>query len=73
VLLGVFPESLRRSAELEPSGGKFPTLTANERVAIALVQVELVVLGLVPRPWTALTERAALDLGAFVVGVFGPK
>jgi NADH:ubiquinone oxidoreductase subunit 4 (subunit M) len=73
VLLGAFPEALRRSPELEPSGGKFPTLTANERLAIAVVQVELVVLGLVPRPWTALVERAALDAGSFVVGVFGPK
>jgi NADH-quinone oxidoreductase subunit M len=65
-LLGQVPDGWRKSAYLEPFGGRFPDLSRHERLAFLPLLALLLALGLFPGPLLGTLERASLDHASFV-------
>jgi len=65
-MFGDLDERWRRSAELEPFGGKFPDLSGREASMLLALAAVAIGLGLSPRPLLALSRGAVADLDARV-------
>lgn len=62
VTFGPLDPAWRRSALLEPHGGRFPDLTRRETTSVAPLVVVVIVLGVWPRPVVSATTGTVRDL-----------
>ena len=66
VLLGKFDEAWRRSAALQPFGGRLPDASSRELAALVPVALLALLLGFWPTPLLAATAAGARDVSATV-------